>query len=255
MIISTLLEENPYGAVVLNGGQLQKSGVSVLLFSQWLQTGLPALTHFKLCWLTLNEHETAFLSPALLAGFQYHHVQDKNLTLVKRLQADAYLPLAATHSIGVGAAVFNTLGQILLVQEIPLPGKKPGYFKLPGGMVETREHFVAALQREVLEETGVTATFQGWFAMRHHHQGQFGASNLYIVAKLFSEQTDVAPDYREIAAAAWFDPQQFLRDPQAHPYNKLLVEAALNSPLWQIRDLPEYQAGPLGFELFQACKK
>lgn len=254
-MITALLAENPYGAAVLNAGELQAAGVSVAVFSQWLQVELPALQRFKLCWLTLNEHETAFIGPALAHGFSYHHVQDNMLTLVRRLQADAYLPLAATHSIGVGAAVFNTLGQILLVQEIPLPGKKPGYFKLPGGMVETREHFVAALQREVLEETGVTATFQGWFAMRHHHQGQFGASNLYIVAKLFSEQTDVAPDYREIAAAAWLDPQQFLRDPQAHPYNKLLVEAALNSPLWQIRDLPEYQAGPLGFELFQACKK
>lgn len=254
-MITDLLAENPYGAAVLDAGQLQQAGVSVQLFSHWLQTELPALTHFKLCWLTLNEHETAFIAPALLAGFHYHHVQGKTLTLVKRLQADAYLPLAATHSIGVGAAVFNALGQILLVQEIPLPGKKPGYFKLPGGMVETREHFVAALEREVLEETGVNATFQGWFAMRHHHQGQFGASNLYIVAKLFSEQTDVAPDYTEIEAAAWFDPRQFLLDPQAHPYNKLLVEAALSSPLWQMRDLPEYQAGPLGFELFQACKK
>lgn len=254
-MITKLLAENPYGAAVLSAGQLQAAGVSVAVFSQWLQLELPAQQQFKLCWLTLNEHETAFIGPALAHGFSYHHVQDNTLTLVRRLQADAYLPLAATHSIGVGAAVFNALGQILLVQEIPLPGKKPGYFKLPGGMVETKEHFVAALEREVLEETGVTAAFQGWFAMRHHHQGQFGASNLYIVARLFSEQTHVAPDYKEIAAAAWFDPQQFLLDPKAHSYNKLLVEAALDSPLWQARDLPEYQAGSLGFELFQACKK
>ena len=254
-MISILLEENPYGAAVISAGQLQAAGVSVAHFSRWLQTDLPQLARFKLCWLTLNEHETAFIGVALAHGFTYHHVQEKTLTLVKRLQPEAYLPLAATHSIGVGAAVFNTLGQILLVQEIPLPGKKAGYFKLPGGMVETREHFVAALEREVFEETGVAATFQGWFAMRHHHQGQFGASNLYIVARLHSEQTDVVPDYAEIAAAAWFDPQQFLHDPKAHPYNKLLVEAALGSPLWQARDLPEYQAGPLGFELFQAVQK
>ncbi len=254
-MISALLEENPYGAAVLSAGQLQTAGVSVSEFSHWLQTALPQLASFKLCWLTLNAHETAFIRPALEAGFHYHHVQETTLTLVKRLQPDAYLPLAATHSVGVGAAVFNTQGQILLVQEIPLPGKKPGYFKLPGGMVETKEHFVAALEREVLEETGVTATFQGWFAMRHHHQGQFGASNLYIVARLFSEQTHVAPDYTEIAAAGWFDPQQYLLDAKAHPYNKLLVQAALNSPLWQAGELPDYQAGPLGFELFQGRSK
>ncbi len=255
-MITTFLTENPYGAAVLSAGKLQQAGISIATFTQWLSAELPLLaSRFKLCWLSLNSAETGFIAAALQHGFHYHHVQDQEITLVKRLQPDAYLPLAATHSVGVGAAVFNSQGQILLVQEIPLPGKNAGYFKLPGGMVETREHFVAALEREVLEETGVAATFQGWFAMRHHHQGQFGASNLYLVARLFSEQTDVAPDFTEIAAAAWFDPQQFLLDPKAHPYNKLLVEAALTSPLWQARELPEYQAGPLGFELFQACKK
>jgi len=255
-LITQLLVKNPYGAAVLSAGQLHQAAVSVPGFTQWLATELPLLTEeYKLCWLTLNSDETAFIAPALQHGFIYHHVQGCEVTLVRRLQHDAYLPLAATHSIGVGAAVFNPLGHILLVQEIPLPGKKAGYFKLPGGMVEAKEHLVVALEREVLEETGVQATFQGWFAMRHHHQGQFGASNLYIVARLFSEQTDVAPDYQEIAAAAWFDPTQFLQDPQAHPYNKLLVRAALDSSLWSARELPEYQAGALGFELFQATQK
>lgn len=251
-MIRTLLQQNPYGAVVLDAGSLSAAGIGAQDFSAWLSVELPLLsTQYKLCWLTFNGAETAFIAPALQHGFVYHHVQGTDITLVKRLQADAYLPLAATHSIGVGAAVFNHLGQILLVRELPLPGKKPGYFKLPGGMVETQEHFVEALQREVLEETGVVAVFQGWFAMRHHHQGQFGASNLYLVARLISQQTDVAADLREIAEAAWFDPQVFLADPQAHPYNKLLVQGALESPLWTARDLPEYQAGPLGFELFQ----
>lgn len=255
-MITTLLTENPYGAAVLDAGQLQQAGIDVSAFGVWLGSELPVLSsRFKLCWLSLNSAETGFIAPALQHGFHYHHVLDREITLVKRLQPDAYLPLAATHSIGVGAAVFNPQGQILLVQEIPLPGKKAGYFKLPGGMVERKEHFVEALEREVLEETGVAATFQGWFAMRHHHQGQFGASNLYIVARLRSEHSELAPDYREIAAAAWFDPLQFLTDPLAHPYNKLLVQAALGSSLLTARDLPEYQAGPFGFELFQAAVK
>lgn len=254
-MIESLLSENHYGATVLNAGALLQSNYTPEQFSVWLSQSLPALSlSYKLFWLNLNADEPAFITPALRHGFHYHHAEGTSITLVKRLQPEAYLPLAATHSIGVGAAVFNPLGQILLVQEIPLGGKKAGYFKLPGGMVETKEHFVAALEREVLEETGVQASFQGWFAMRHHHQGQFGASNLYLVARLHSDQTDVAPDLNEIAAAAWFDPHQFLQDPLAHPYNKLLVEAALDSPLLTARDLPEYQAGPLGFELFQAGK-
>jgi 8-oxo-dGTP diphosphatase len=251
-VINAMLTINPYGAAVLAGGSLDAADIGVDAFARWLQSELPALADsYKLCWLTFNAAETAFIAPALQHGFGYHHVQGTNITLVKRLQPDAYLPLAATHSIGVGAAVLNQLGQILLVREWPLPGKKPAYFKLPGGMVETQEHFVEALQREVLEETGVAAVFQGWFAMRHHHQGQFGASNLYLVAKLSSQQTDVCADLREIAEAAWFDPQAFLADPLAHPYNKLLVQGALESPIWTARELPSYQAGPLGFELFQ----
>ncbi len=251
-MISLMLTTNPYGAAVLAGGSLQTAGISVDAFARWLNNELAALAEvYKLCWLTFNAAETAFIAPTLQHGFVYHHVQGTDITLVKRLQHDAYLPLAATHSIGVGAAVFNHLGQILLVRELPLPGKKPGYFKLPGGMVETQEHFVEALQREVLEETGVAAVFQGWFAMRHHHQGQFGSSNLYLVARLTSQQTDVSPDLHEIAEAAWFDPQAFLADPLAHPYNKLLVQGALESPIWTARELPAYQAGPLGFEMFQ----
>jgi len=255
-MINPLLTRNPYGAAVLATGSLSGAGVSVETFAQWLATELPALSEqYPLCWLTLDATETAFIAPALQHGFCYHHVQGTEVTLVQRLRADAYLPLAATHSIGVGAAVFNPQGQILLVQELPLPGKKLGYFKLPGGMVETKEHFVDALEREVLEETGVVAQFGGWFAMRHHHQGQFGASNLYIVARLTANHSALKPDLREIAAAAWFDPAAFLADPQAHPYNKLLVQAALENAVWQRGELSDYQAGPLGFELFQASKK
>ncbi len=242
---------NPYGAAVLAAGSVSAAGSEVFL--HWLQSELPALaSRYKLCWLSLAPAETGVLTAVLAAGFQYHHIRDDILTLVYRLQSDAYLPLAATHSIGVGAAVFNARGEILLVREQPVPGGKTGYFKLPGGMVEPYEHFVSALEREVAEETGVLATFRGWLAMRHHHQGQFGASNLYLVGRLDASTLELKPDPREIAEAAWFDPQAFLADPLAHPYNKLLVRAALDGQLWPSAEFTDYQAGPRGFELFQA---
>ncbi len=54
--------------------------------------------------------------------------------------------------LGVGALIFDE-DRILLVQR----GKEPlrGYWSLPGGAVETGEPLELALQREVLEETGL----------------------------------------------------------------------------------------------------
>lgn len=53
---------------------------------------------------------------------------------------------------GVGALIFRR-DSILLVQRARNPLK--GYWSLPGGLIETGETIEAALQREVLEETGL----------------------------------------------------------------------------------------------------
>lgn len=57
--------------------------------------------------------------------------------------------------LGVGALIFDG-DRILLVQR----GKDPlrGYWSLPGGAVETGEPLELALEREVLEETGLEVT-------------------------------------------------------------------------------------------------
>ncbi|HEV8147340.1 MAG TPA: NUDIX hydrolase [Bryobacteraceae bacterium] len=54
--------------------------------------------------------------------------------------------------LGVGALIFRR-GSILLVER----GREPlkGYWSLPGGLVEAGERLEAALERELLEETGL----------------------------------------------------------------------------------------------------
>jgi 8-oxo-dGTP diphosphatase len=54
--------------------------------------------------------------------------------------------------LGVGALVFRR-GSILLVER----GREPlkGYWSLPGGLVESGELLESALEREMLEETGL----------------------------------------------------------------------------------------------------
>ena len=79
-MISLMLTTNPYGAAVLAGGSLQTAGISVDAFAQWLNNELAALAEvYKLCWLTFNAAETAFIAPALQHGFVYHHVQGLSL--------------------------------------------------------------------------------------------------------------------------------------------------------------------------------
>jgi len=245
------LEENPYGACILAGAQLaQCDQVSLVA---WFTEQLPALQQrYRLCWLELQPEATHLLPALLQLGFSYHSICGQRLTLVYRLQHDAYLPLAATHSIGVGGAVFNRQGQILLIREQPLGNRSAGHWKLPGGMTEPGEHLVTALEREVLEETGVQAVFSGWVALRHHHKGQFGASNLYLVGRLETWQTSLAPDPAEIAEAAWFEPECYLQDVRAHPFNQLLVRQAVAATCWPLQDFVGYDAGPAGFEIFTA---
>lgn len=259
---------NPYAGCYLGPEQLlpllqsMDSASAVTLFSQKLQASVAAWQPlYQLVWLELPASAAVLIPVALAQGFDFHHCQPQQLMLVKKLQPQAYLPLAATHSVGVGGLVWSGdrehRGQVLMVQEQPLPGQAAGYFKLPGGMVEPKEHLVQAVQREVLEETGVSAEFAGVLGLRHHHQGQFGASNLYLVAVLYAGSPgglpQLAPQAAEIASARWFWPEEYLADDQAHPYNKLLLSRALAAPLWSDTKIASYRARHDDYEIFIAA--
>jgi ADP-ribose pyrophosphatase YjhB (NUDIX family) len=64
--------------------------------------------------------------------------------------------------LGVGALIFRDTS-ILLVER----GKEPlkGYWSLPGGLLELGEKLEAAVQREVLEETGLVVEPLGLFEL------------------------------------------------------------------------------------------
>ena len=58
-----------------------------------------------------------------------------------------------TPVLAVGAIVFDEAGRVLLVQRGRPPGE--GLWSLPGGRVEPDENVMAAVAREVVEETGL----------------------------------------------------------------------------------------------------
>jgi ADP-ribose pyrophosphatase YjhB (NUDIX family) len=62
----------------------------------------------------------------------------------------------ARPTVAVGAVVFDDRGRVLLVQRGKPPAK--GLWSVPGGRVELGETLAAAVEREVLEETGLEVT-------------------------------------------------------------------------------------------------
>jgi len=61
--------------------------------------------------------------------------------------------------VGVAAAVFNTRGEVLLVQRLRPP--RAGTWGLPGGLLDVGETLAAGVCREVREECGVEIAIGG----------------------------------------------------------------------------------------------
>ncbi len=70
----------------------------------------------------------------------------------------------AGHVVGVGGVVIKQ-GQVLLVKHNY--GNLQGQWLLPGGHVDFGENLDAAVEREVMEETGVRTIAQGIIAVRN----------------------------------------------------------------------------------------
>ncbi|ETW98364.1 MAG: hypothetical protein ETSY1_19045 [Candidatus Entotheonella factor] len=58
--------------------------------------------------------------------------------------------------VGVGAMVFNEEGKVFLAKRGPKATNEQGLWEFPGGTVELNEKLIQALQREFLEEYGMT---------------------------------------------------------------------------------------------------
>lgn len=172
--------------------------------------------------------------------------------LVKRLQAGAYIPDACTHSIGAGGLVMSEDRRILVVLEQCDSVSLPQHFKLPGGMLERGEHLADGVMREIFEETGIRTDFGGLLGMRHHHRGQFGASNIYAVCRLKPLNFDIQLDGDELAKALWLPAEDYLAREGVGPFNRRVVEAALAADPLSTVKLDNYMNGPDDYEIFIA---
>jgi 8-oxo-dGTP diphosphatase len=210
---------------------------------QWQTEGI------RVAWLQLPATRAALVPRAIEAGFDFHHCDGSRLMLVKRLEAGAYAPSGATHTVGVGGAVISDDGRVLVVLERRDVTARPGYYKLPGGMLEPGEYFGEGVVREVHEETGIRAVFDGVVSLRHHHKGQFGTSNLYVVCRLRPLDFEITVDDEEIGDAMWVDIEDYLANPEIGLYNKRVVRAAAAGRTLSMVEVAGYMS-PGEYEVF-----
>ena len=126
---------------------------------------------------------------------------------------------------------------ILVIQERHHAKK---HFKLPGGTVDPGEHLAHAAQREVFEETGIRSRFLSLNCFRHWHGYRYGKSDIYFVCRLKPLSSKITLETREISKAVWMPLDEYLNDPDTHPFNRKIVETTLSSPGLTIDSIPGY---------------
>lgn len=240
---------NKYGGVFVSGRDLPEENAQfrvamAIALSAWAREDL------KLAWLEIPARRGELLPDALDLGFKLHHSRGETLMLVRRLIDGAYIPDACTHSIGAGGLVLSEDRQILVVLEKRDRIERPEHLKLPGGMLERREHLAEAAVREVFEETGIRTQFRGLIGMRHHHRAQFGASNIYAVCHLSPLSFDIHIDGDELEKALWMPIEEYLAREATSPFNRRVVEAAVAADPLSSVNLDNYMDHPDDYEIF-----
>ena len=227
----SLLEStsNPFGGVVTSPDGLPEDPHRFQLIladslSAWKTQGVLSV------WMEVPISRSQLIPVAVEAGFLFHHSGDDYLMMIYRIEPDTYLPPYATHYIGAGGVVLNESQELLVVREKYGFRGRPAQFKLPGGALLQGEHLVDALEREVLEETGVRTEFQSLVCFRHWHQYRYGKSDIYFVCRLNPLSFEIVMQAEEIAECRWLPVAEFLGSEDIGTFNKTIVQAALDSP-------------------------
>lgn len=176
----------------------------------------------RLLWIKLPIERSDIIPLLTCKEFVFHHCNERDITLLKRLIEEPIIPTAKNHTLGVGVVVFHE-NDILVVKD-----RIHQTYKLPGGFIDDDEIISHAVVREVFEETGVEVEFESVVSLGHFTPAQFGESNLYVitVAKPLSTAIQIKDD-EEIIEARWIDVAEYLEREDVLPYNKALVKNAI----------------------------
>jgi len=178
----------------------------------------------KLLWIKLPIEKSHIIPLLTKHNFVLHHCNERDITMLKKLINNSIIPTSVNHTIGVGAVVIND-NKLLVIK-----GKIWKRYSLPGGHIDDKENMSQALQREVLEETGIKIELDSIISLGHFTHSQFEKSNLYIVckAKALSKEINIV-DTHEIIEAKWMDLDEYFNCEDIHIYNKNIVKTAMKN--------------------------
>ena len=228
MVQSLEAKANPFGGMVTVPAALPKDPEE---FSERLLHSLKdwGAQGIKAVWLEIPISRSSLISLAVEQKFTFHHTGEAYLMLTCALEEGTYIPPYATHYIGIGGVVLTAEQELLVVREKYGYGDRPPTLKLPGGALQAGEHLVEAVEREVLEETGVQATFETMACFRHWHGYRYGKSDIYFVGRLRPLSKEITMQTEEIQECLWLPVNSFLEDEAISNFNKQIVHAALES--------------------------
>jgi len=154
-------------------------------------------------------------------SFDFHSAESGLLVLTCWLPQDSpsRLPLGATHQVGVGAVILNPQNslQMLVVQERTGPAAARKLWKMPTGLADPQEDIAVAVQREVLEETGLQAHLDHIICFRQSHGVNGNKSDMFFIClmKLNDTFADEKPinfelQEEELLDIRWMDIQEYM---------------------------------------------
>lgn len=154
-------------------------------------------------------------------------------------------------SIGCAGVVIRE-GRALLVQR----GWQPfaGSWQLPGGYAEHDEPLTQAVEREVLEEAGITVRVRDVIGFRHSLGGTAGggSTNIYVVFRLDPLGGEPTCDGDEIRAAGFFSLDEMAQMEAVQGLSRWAIEKALSATphAGLLPELGGPGAGRPGWQLF-----
>ena len=196
--------------------------------------------------LNLPLSSAALVPIAARAGFVFHHCDEDDLTMTRRLIEHAFVP-HATHFVGVGGVVLNDRRELLVVCEATGRSAsattssrgRPAAGRAPGGRRPARG----------AGETGVQARFEALVC--------FATGTATATASLTSTSSaaplplseDVTMQAEEIEECLWMPVEEYFASDLVSVFNKRIVRAALASPGRAAKGIEGY-ADPARYEFF-----
>ncbi len=107
--------------------------------------------------------------------------------------------------VGVGAIVVNDAGEVFLSQRGPKASNERGTWEFPGGKLDFGERLQEAIQREFLEEYGMTIAADELLCVNDHilpDENQHWVSPTFLARHLAGEPRILEPG--KCSAIGWF---------------------------------------------------